>query len=43
MSERIFVDVSDLACGALRALEVAGRKLVLCRRHVGGSDHFEPL
>ena len=35
MSERIVVDVSDLACGALRAVELAGRKLVLCRAEDG--------
>ena len=35
MSERVFVAVPDLACGALRAVEVAGRKLVLCRAEDG--------
>jgi nitrite reductase/ring-hydroxylating ferredoxin subunit len=35
MSGRVVVDVSDLAHGGLRAVEVAGRKLLLCRAEDG--------
>jgi nitrite reductase/ring-hydroxylating ferredoxin subunit len=39
MSGRVFVDVSDLDNGALRAVELEGRKLVLCR----AEDRFYAL
>jgi nitrite reductase/ring-hydroxylating ferredoxin subunit len=35
VSARVFVDVSDLASGTLRAIEAHGRRLVLCRTEDG--------
>jgi nitrite reductase/ring-hydroxylating ferredoxin subunit len=35
MNGRVVLDVSDLARGALRAVEVEGHKLVLCRAEDG--------